>query len=400
MYRQAVLRIKSVSQRMCSRSYCYHPGLMEMVNGKKEVKKPSLFPYIVSTGAAHPEKMVTNEEVFRMYKPHKPDGSPIDPSWAKKYFDVETRALSIDEYGNATGSDNQLVIDSSQDAMKSGNISSEEIGCLIHVSPAPSYSHFQQHLGNVKRQLKLSNDCNIIHLNLGCGGLASGLQQAHGSLFEMRSRGDNRKVLLTASQSISSVIHSRENAKLKYVDPVCEQDPWRWILLVLFGDGAGSVILDSSPDRGFVKIINRFDENVSILHKKAGGSMHHVVREADIPDDAIISYPTAVKENYTKKLLEVNELLKEEDEDISHYLLHQANGVLLRELIAELRQRDKSSANPKFPTNIQTLGNTSTPCTLMLLNVLFNTLNKGDVLRFLWIGGGTGCQYGGATYIV
>lgn len=370
----------------------YHSGLAKLCNRSSSVLRPK----VVGTGSFHP-RLITNEESFRLYQPVKADGDKVKTSWPEKYFGIKTKALGVNEEGNVEVTDTDLVVNSSQKAIENSGVSPGDIGCMIHVSPTPSYSHFQQHMPEMKERLGLSDDCNLVFLNLGCAGIASGLQIATGELMRMCNE---KKVLLTTSQSIAETLNSRENAKKRYIDSVSESNPWIGLLLSLFGDGAGSMVLEGSyTSTGFRNIVNRCYSNMFVMDKKYGGGKNPILSDQDIVLDGFVSDPKAVAKYYTPTLVKVNEMLREKDEDIKYYLLHQSNMTLIKQASDLIRKSDTSSVNPQFPTNIETLGNTSTCSTLILLDNLMRDgkLNSGDLVRFLWIGGGNGCQYGGTT---
>jgi len=360
---------------------------------------PTLRPYILGTGSYHPPKLYGNSWIRNEFDIRKMDGTKASCEFPEKYLGIKTRAMSFDDAGNVMEDDVDLAVKACSRAIEAANVKSNEIGSFIHASPTPRRSHFQQHMADLKEQLKLSDECNLVFLNLGCGSPATAFQLAQGELLRL---GNERKVLVATSQSISAVLHSVANTKMRYSKQVSE-DSWETLVPRIFGDGSAAVVLHGTEKHeGFVKVVNLNDHRVHIMDKQYGGTEHQIMNALDSSRDTYLNDAKFVADTFVSALMKVNAMLREEREDISYYLIHQANAHLLEQLEHKLRAIDTSSKDPKFPSNIGKLGNTSAASTLMLLDELHrkSLLKPGDKIRTLWIGGGNGHQVGGGTYVV
>lgn len=85
-------------------------------------------------------------------------------------------------------------------------------------------------------------------------------------------------------------------------------------------------------------------------------------------------------------------------ETVARWYFHQANGRLIRKSTKRLGIPDE-----RAPMNVQSLGNTSGPSTLLLFDddVINGRLHEGEVVVFFLIGGGNGgAHYGYSIAVV
>ena len=159
---------------------------------------------------------------------------------------------------------------------------------------------------------------------------------------------------------------------------------------VLFGDGAGAVLLEPSKDDcGVIYSALHVDgSGAPVLHMKAGGSLrpasHETVanKEHFIYQEGKSVFKFAVKgmEGAVREVMERNNLALE---DLDWVVPHQANMRIINSLRDAL-----SFPEEKIMVNIQKYGNTTAATIPLCLWEWENQLKKGDDLVLVAFGGG------------
>ena len=185
--------------------------------------------------------------------------------------------------------------------------------------------------------------------------------------------GKFRKIVVVGADKMSSIIDYTDRA-------TC----------VLFGDGAGAVLVDPSPNRrGIVDTILHSDgAGMPHLHQKAGGSrlppsaetvanrLHYVHQEGA----AVYKFAVAKMAEVVGELMKRNRLAAS---DIDWLVPHQAN----RRIIEATAERAKLPMDRVMVT-IQKYGNTTAATIPLCLWDYEARLNKGDRLIMAAFGGG------------
>ena len=145
---------------------------------------------------------------------------------------------------------------------------------------------------------------------------------------------------------------------------------------ILFGDGAGACVVESSEQEG-VKSVDLHNEGML-------GEVLTAKRNENIVMNGQEVFKFAVK----KVPETINTLLKKENtdaEDIKYFILHQAN-VRIIESVAKRLGIDMN----RFPVNLSRYGNTSSASIPILLDELNreNKLQNEDLLVFAGFGAG------------
>lgn len=195
--------------------------------------------------------------------------------------------------------------------------------------------------------------------------------------------GAYKKVIIVGADTMSSIIDYEDRN-------TC----------IIFGDGAGAVLLEPSEDQtiGIQDSILRTDgSGVKYLHQKAGGSlnpasketvankMHYVYQEGK----HVFKFAVSEMSGVCEEILQKNKLTAE---DVDWLVPHQAN---LR-IIEAARQRI-NLAPEKVMLNIQKYGNTTAGTLPICLAEWEDKLKKGDKLILTTFGGGFTW---GAAYLV
>jgi 3-oxoacyl-[acyl-carrier-protein] synthase-3 len=205
------------------------------------------------------------------------------------------------------------------------------------------------------------------------GAACSGFIFALSTGAQFISSGMYKKVVIVGADKMSSIID--------YTDRTT---------CVLFGDGAGCVLLEPSTDENGIKdIIMKSDgRGRAYLHQKAGGSvmpptketvekrLHYVFQDGQPVFKAAVVGMADVSEEIMKR----NNLTAD---DIAYLVPHQAN---LR--IIDATARRMGVGPEKVMVNIQRYGNTTAGTIPLCLFDWENKLHKGDNLILAAFGGG------------
>ncbi len=184
--------------------------------------------------------------------------------------------------------------------------------------------------------------------------------------------GRYKKVLVVCADKMSSIVNYEDRN-------TC----------IIFGDGAGAVLLEPGEEFGFESEILRSDgDGADFLKSEYGGSMNPITVEA--VENRLHYFKQEgrqVFKNAVSRMSEVfNELLKKNNltaEDIDWVLPHQAN-----KRIIEAVANHGSIPMEKVLVNIQRYGNTTNATIPLLLWDFESKFKKGDKIIFVTFGGG------------
>ena len=193
--------------------------------------------------------------------------------------------------------------------------------------------------------------------------------------------GSHKKVVIVGADKMSSIVD--------YTDRTT---------CILFGDGAGAVLLEPSDDEnGIIDSVLRSDGSGSeFLYLKAGGSAYPASHETvDNKQHYIYQEGQTVFKFAVKKMAEVSvEVMERNDlkgSDIAWLVPHQANRRII-DATANMMDLDHS----KVMLNIHKYGNTTSGTLPLCLWDWEDKLKKGDNLILAAFGGGFTW---GATYV-
>ncbi len=185
--------------------------------------------------------------------------------------------------------------------------------------------------------------------------------------------GKYKKVIVVGADKMSSIVD--------YTDRTT---------CVIFGDGAGAVLLEPSKDgEGIHDSILRSDgSGRPYLHQKAGGSVKPASHETvDAKEHFIFQEGKSVFKFAVTNMADVSAEILERNgltgEDVDWLVPHQAN---LR--IIDATSRRMNLADEKVMINIQRYGNTTSGTIPLCLWEWRDKLNKGDKLILEAFGGG------------
>lgn len=296
---------------------------------------------IYGTGSCVPEQVVTNDDLSKT----------LDTSdeWIRTRTGIERRHIAEEEETASV-----LAVKAAQRALENADVQPEEIDAILVATSSGDYA-FPNTASIVQAELGADNAA-CFDISAACTGFIYALSVANAYI----QSGMYKKVLVIGAEVMSSLVDWTDRS-------VC----------VLFGDGAGAVVLGES-DTG--KQITRLHSNGGKAKVLTAGRE----KEEYIKMDGQEVFRFAVKK-VPESIEEVLEEAKVSSEEIKYFILHQANV----RIIEGVAKRLKLSMD-KFPVNLKEYGNTSAASIPILLDELNKSkkLERGDKLVLSGFGAG------------
>ncbi len=200
---------------------------------------------IDGTGSYLPEKVVSNDDLSKTLD--------TNDEWIRTRTGISTRHWAADDQGSVA-----LAVPAASRAIENAGVSPDEIDLIVCATLTPDYP-MPTNAALIQRALELPN-AGGFDLNSACSGFVSGFQTAASFV---RS-GASKCCLLVATEKMSAIT-----------------DPEERSTRVIFGDGAGAVILKPSVDRSSDVLAMRRglkgDEETLLI--RGGGSRYPVTPE-------------------------------------------------------------------------------------------------------------------------
>jgi len=310
---------------------------------------------ITAVGGFLPKNIVTNADLEKI----------IDTTdeWITTRTGIKQRHIESDPK-KATS---DMCIEAVNELCKKRGISPEEIDLLICATVTPDMV-FPATANIICAKTGAKNAWGF-DLSAACSGFIYGL--ATGSQFI--ETGKYKKVVIVGADMMSRIID--------YTDRTT---------CVIFGDGAGAVLLEpSADDDGIQDFVLHSDGNgCQYLHMKAGGSLmpasHDTVNERQHfvhqEGQAVFKHAVYNMAEVSAKMMEKSKLTAD---DITWLVPHQAN-----KRIIEATSSRMGISTSKVMMNIEKYGNTTAGTLPLLLWDYESRLKKGDNLILSAFGGG------------
>lgn len=307
-----------------------------------------MYGRIAGTGSALPEKAVTNEELAKTMD--------TSDEWIRARTGIQNRYVCRKEDVR------DLAIRAARAALCDCGDEGDDIDLIIaatmsHTRRMPSLAcEIQSAIG--------AREATAFDINGACTGFVHSLAAAQSYIHA----GLARRVLIVGAEQLSSLVDWADRSTA-----------------VLFGDGAGAVILKADDHAEFSFVGKTFGEKSSSLTC----GIRTGEREEDQPYirmDGRAVFSFAVREVpalVTRLLVQAHV----EKSDIAHYILHQANSRILDKVAQKL---DIPIA--RFPQNLSEYGNTSAASIPLLIDTCRQrgVLRRGEKIVIAGFGGGLG----------
>lgn len=310
---------------------------------------------ITAVGGYVPEFRLTNQVLETMVD--------TNDEWIRSRTGIEERRILK---GEGLGS-SDMAVEAVKDLLTKRGIGPDEIECLICATVTPDMVF--PATANIICDKAGINQAFSFDIGAACSGFLYALTTG-ASFIES---GRYKKVVVVGVDKMSSIIDYSDRA-------TC----------IIFGDGAGAVLLEASDEQyGVLDSILRSDgSGRQYLHMKAGGSVkpasvetvmskeHYVYQEGQ----AVFKFAVKGMADVSYELMQRNNLTAD---DIAWLVPHQAN---LRIIDATANRMDLPKE--KVMINIQKFGNTTAATLPLCLWEWEKKLHKGDNIILAAFGGG------------
>ena len=301
-----------------------------------------------------PDYILDNKELEKLVD--------TNDEWIVSRTGIKERRILKGQKGSS-----DLGVEAIKGLLKKTNTSAEEIDLIICATVTPDML-FPSTACLIANKIGAGNIC-AFDISAACSGFLYALTTAS----KFIESGSYKKVIVVGCDKMSSIVD--------YTDRTT---------CVLFGDGAGAVLLEPNIDGyGIMDYILKTDgSGAEFLKLKAGGSLHPAseetvnAREHYVYQDGQPVFKKAVKSmaDVSEEIMQKNNLSAD---DIAWLVPHQAN-----KRIIDATSRRMGVGDEKVMLNIERYGNTTAATIPLCLWDWENQLNKGDNLILAAFGGG------------
>ena len=317
----------------------------------------SNFARVAGTGSYLPEQRLSNQDlVERLAK----SGLETSDEW------ITTRSgISARHFAAANELTSDLAVKAAQAALASAGMTSEDLDLIILATSTPDHlGGFPSTACVVQDKLGAHTACAAFDVQAVCAGFTYALAIADAFI---RS-GSYKKVLVIGAETFSRILDFNDRA-------TC----------VLFGDGAGAVILEVSTEPGILSTALHADgsqRDILCVPGRAGNGEVHGSPFMTMDGPAVFKLAVKVLEQVAHEVLEKANL---KPEQIDWLVPHQAN---IR--IMEGTAKKMGMSMDKVIVTVHEHGNTSAASIPLALDtgVRSGQIKRGQHLLLEGVGGG------------
>lgn len=287
-----------------------------------------MYSRIIGTGSYLPEKVLTNHDLEKM----------VDTSdeWIRTRTGISQRHIAAD---GQLASD--LAVNASHRALENANLKADEIDLIIVATTTPDMV-FPSTACILQNKLGIKQ-CPAFDVQAVCSGFVYALATADAFIRTKKYR----NVLVVGSEIYSNIVDWKDRS-------TC----------VLFGDGAGAVILTQSDQPGILSSHLHADGNFSDVLAVPGSICDGKVQGSpfvNMEGNTVFKFAVKVLEEVAIEAIEENNL---QTTDIDWLIPHQANIRIIRSTAKKL-----GIPMEKVVTTVDKHGNTSAASIPLALDI-------------------------------
>lgn len=306
--------------------------------------------HILGTGRAVPEQIVTNDDLARRVDTNN--------EWIVARTGIRER-----RFAREGESLTQFTVAAVRQALERAGLKPEDIGLCI-TATVTSDRLFPSQACLIHQELGLPEDCPAFDLSAGCTGFLYAMETAAAMLPRM----SRPYALLVGGELLSRIVDMDDRS-------TC----------ILFGDGAGAAVVESTETGWYSVLGTRGDRDV--LWAWGPGQERPYLH---MDGQGVFQFALKTVPQVAKQLLEKAGMDKEQ---VDWYVPHQAN----HRIVESVAKRLKMPLD-RFYENMDRYGNTSAGSIPIALDEM---AEKGLVKKGQWVmclGFGAGLTWGGALF--
>lgn len=303
---------------------------------------------VLSTGSYVPDRILDNDELSRMVE--------TNDEWITQRVGIKQRRISVDEPTS------EMAYKASKRALDAAGVTADQVDMIICASITAEYKS-----PNVACmvQKKLGATCPAMDINCACSAFIYALDTAAGFF----ARGKAQKILVVGAERLSGIIDWSHRS-------TC----------VIFGDGAGAVLLEKGDNYLSSKLNSTGDNDIIRIPNYGGDSPFYkgIIEKPVINMNGQETFKFAVKA-ICRDITDVAQMAGIQVEDISWVVPHQANSRII-----DFARKKLPIPADRFYINIERFGNTSSASIPIALDELNNKgcFKRGELLALCAFGGG------------
>jgi len=315
----------------------------------------SMYSRIIGTGSYLPPRRVTNDELAAEMATR---GLETSDEWIVERTGIKARHFAAPD---VVASD--LALEASKNALQAANIQASDIDLIIVATSTPDMV-FPSTAAILQNKLGIANGCPVFDMQAVCSGFVYALTVAD----SMIKSGSAKRVLVVGAEVFSRILDFNDRT-------TC----------VLFGDGAGAVVLEASDQPGILATELHADgSHVDILCVPGNVSGGQVIGSPLLRMDgqAVFKLAVGVLDKAARAALEKANM---QEADIDWLIPHQAN---LRIMMSTARKLKLSPE--KVVVTVDQHGNTSAASIPLALDhaVRAGQVKPGHNVMLEGVGGG------------
>ncbi len=307
---------------------------------------------IAGTGSYLPEKVLTNQDLEKMMD--------TDDNWIRERTGIKRRHIAAD--GETTS---DLALAATSRALEMAELDADDIDLIVVGTTTPD-KVFPSTACIIQRRLGISG-CAAFDVQAACSGFVYGLDVADRYV----RTGAAKHALVIGAETLSRITNWEDRTTA-----------------VLFGDGAGAVILQATDEPGIISThIHADGKYEDLLQVPQGISNGYDVLRAkeayiQMNGNAVFRRAVATLDSIARETLEKNNVDKH---DLDWFVPHQAN---LRIIIAAAKKLDMPME--RVIVTVDEHANTSSASIPLALDtaVRDGRIKRGELLLFEAFGAG------------
>jgi len=302
---------------------------------------------ISGTGSYSPENQITNAELE----------SKLDTNdeWIVSRTGISSRAIAQPHETTSF-----MASKAAEQALASSGLNADDIDLIIVATCTPDH-FFPSVACHVQHALKIKKPIPAFDIGAACSGFVYALDIAN----QYIANGSAKHILVIGSESMSRAVDWTDRS-------IC----------VLFGDGAGAVVLSSSDKQGIMGSVlhSSFDEEK--LLTLANTTFEEKRETIGMRGNEVFKIAVTIMGDVVDEVLKVSNLQKS---DINWLIPHQANIRIIQAIAKKL-----SLPMSQVIVTIANQGNTSAASIPLALDhsIKSNQIKRDDVLLIESFGGG------------